>query len=73
MGDKHDKPASPATKSGVMSRIDPNEIRALYEGKPPTLPEMEDLGSITGRITIHLSEGEDKAKQADDPANQDRP
>jgi hypothetical protein len=72
MGDKPDKTSSPATKSGVMPRIDPNEIRALFEGKQPvTVPEIEDLTGITGTLIIsHLNEGEDKAKQADDPASE---
>lgn len=70
MGDKPEKTASPSTKSGVLPRVDQQEIRALYEGKkqPPTLPEMEDIGSITGTLIIPINEGEDKAKQADDPA-----
>lgn len=74
MGDKPDKMTSPATKSGVMPKIDPNEIRALYEGKQPTtVPEFEDLTGITGTLIIDLNanEGEDKAKQADDhPASE---
>jgi|FLYN01.1.fsa_nt_gi hypothetical protein len=70
MGDKPDKSASPATKSGVLPRVDQAEIKALYEGKhPPMPPEMEDLGSVTGRLSI-ISEGEDKAKQKDDPATE---
>ena len=71
MGDKPNKSTSPATKSGVMPKIDANEIRALYEGKQPTtLPEFDDLAGITGTMIIDLNEGEDKAKQADDPATQ---
>ena len=71
MGDKPDsKPGSSATKSGVLPRIDQQELKAIYEAarKPNSLPVIdEDLTSITGAIIIN-AEGIDKAKQADDSA-----
>jgi hypothetical protein len=71
MGDKPDKTASSATKSGVLPRVDQADIKALYEGKhPPVPPESEDTGSITGSFTLN-PEGEDKAKLEDDSATED--
>jgi hypothetical protein len=70
MGDKPDKTASPATKSGVLPRVDQSDIKALYEGKhPPIPPFSEDPGSVTGSFTLN-PEGEDKAKQKDDRATE---
>jgi hypothetical protein len=71
MGDKPEKTASPATKSGVLPRIDHSDIKALYEGKhPPVPPESEDPGGITGSLRL-IPEGEDKEKQKDDSATED--
>jgi len=70
MGDKPDKTTSPATKSGVLPKVDQQEIKAYIEGRQPlTVPDMEDLGSITGRLDLN-PEGEDKAKQKDDKASE---
>ncbi len=71
MGDKPDKTTSPATKSGVLPRVDQAEIKALYEGKhPPIPPELEDAAGITGSLRL-IPEGEDKAKLEDDSATED--
>jgi hypothetical protein len=75
MGDKPDsKTGSSATKSGVLPRVDQQELRAIYEAamRPNSLPEIdEDLTSITGAIIIN-AEGIDKAKQADDSATTEK-
>ena len=75
MGDKPDsKTGSSATKSGILPRVDQQELKAIYEAskKPGSLPEIdEDFTSITGALIIN-SEGIDKAKQADDSATAEK-
>jgi hypothetical protein len=74
MGDKPEKMGSSATKSGILPRVDQQELKALYEAtrKPSSLPEIdEDFSSITGALIIN-PEGIDKAKQADDSATAEK-
>ncbi len=70
MGDEREKTA-PSMKSGVLPRVDQQEIRAMRESKrPATVPEMdEDAGGITGVVILN-AEGEDAAKQDDDHASE---
>jgi len=70
MGDKREKTA-PTMKSGVLPKVDQQELRAMRESKrPTTVPELEeDAGGITG-VVILRAEGEDAAKQHDDRATE---
>jgi hypothetical protein len=67
-------PRSPS-ETGMMPRIyETGPIPSIGEEtsdpqeppQPPTLPEFDDGGSITGILRINQSEGEDAAKHADD-------
>jgi hypothetical protein len=68
MSDKHDPGEKPSSKTGVIPRLDLNNIRRREPPRPDTLPEFEDdSGSVTGIINLRAqAEGEDSAKDDDD-------
>jgi hypothetical protein len=64
---KSGTPGRQNSQTGIMPRVD---IESEGEHEPPepaTLPDFDDVGSITGKIRIP-TEGEDEAKNADDSA-----
>lgn len=57
------------TQTGVMPRVEPAGIAPQEPPTPSDLPEMLDLRGTTGQTPVVPSspEGEDAAKDADDP------
>lgn len=70
MGDKPRKSRAVGTETGVMPRVEADGS-ALREPPQPAMPPEfdEDFGGITGALHIN-PEGEDRAKQEDDSANE---
>jgi hypothetical protein len=54
-------------QTGLVPRVDIEPDTFHEPPQPPMLPEFDDPGAITGIIPV-TTEGEDEAKQADDPA-----
>lgn len=72
---KPDKSPTSTSETGMIPRIyETGPIPSIGEEsngeheppQPPTLPELDDAGSITGVLRIKRSEGEDADKHADD-------
>jgi hypothetical protein len=59
------------SKTGRVPKIDPALLQQEEPPMPPNLPEMDEFGSVTGSFRIKISEGRDKAKDADDSARRE--
>lgn len=57
-----------ASETGAMPRVDVEPAIQHEPLEPPTLPEFDDNGGITGTLPRFAEEGEDEAKHADDSA-----
>lgn len=65
MNDNPTTPQRPITATGIIPRVDLEPETPREPPVPPSLPELDDSGGITGIMPIK-AEGEDAAKQDDD-------
>lgn len=68
MNDNPTPPQRPSTATGLIPRVDAEPQSQREPPVPPSLPELDDSGGITGLMPIK-AEGEDGAKHDDDTAS----
>lgn len=67
---KSGTPQRQHSQTGMMPRVDVEPDGGHEPPEPTSLPDFDDIGSITGKIRI-ATEGEDEAKNADDSSTID--